>query len=116
MMSNEGNICNKYDDVAAAHVKHADESFNVFPDLGGEARRGEELVVVVDVNLPRTAGLPCGRSGSESCRLIANKNGTGAKARRMRRPAEGDGLSVSVIFCHLHLAISRGHCRHCFVE
>ena len=41
MMSNEGNICNKYDDVAAAHVKHADESFNVFPDLGGEARRGE---------------------------------------------------------------------------
>ena len=43
MMSNEneGNICNKHDDVAATHVKHDDESFNVFPDLGGEARRGE---------------------------------------------------------------------------
>lgn len=35
---NEGNICNKYDDVAAAIVKHDDDSFNDFPDLGGEAR------------------------------------------------------------------------------
>jgi hypothetical protein len=89
MMSNEneGNICNKYDDVAAAIVKHDDDSFNDFPDLGGEAR---SLLASIYHRYQafRVGGV------DPNARLLANKNGTGAKARRMRRPAEGDGLSV----------------------